>query len=113
MLGPEYSSSKMSVHHSSVMPVNTGIQFLSGFRLSPIGVNLADIPPFSKGRSGGFDLTVENPPKSPFTKGDFSTPRSLKLTQIFGLDLKLTRMGFRRTDDKISGHFIVRSFTES
>ncbi len=29
------------------------------------------LPPFGKGGSGGISKAVENPPKSPFKKGDF------------------------------------------
>jgi len=29
------------------------------------------LPPFGKGGSGGISEAIENPPKSPFTKGDF------------------------------------------
>ena len=29
------------------------------------------VPPFGKGGSGGISEAVENPPKSPFKKGDF------------------------------------------
>ena len=32
------------------------------------------VPPFGKGGYGGISEAVENPPKSPFSKGDFKVP---------------------------------------
>jgi hypothetical protein len=43
---------------------------LSGLKKRII-THLSLCPPFTKGGSGGISEAVENPPKSPFKKGDF------------------------------------------